>query len=271
MKLETGWIQIEDQGKSMSAYQAKGERVPENAPAILVIQEIWGPDEHIQDMANRFAESGYLAIAPDLYSKGGRPAALAFDRIEAVKRFFDTLPQKAWMDEALREQYLDQYPKDQAQDLKETYTTLFGRRDPDQMARDLELWARHLREQGHSVASVGYCMGGALAFQLATMVPDLKGAVCNYGVAPEEKAMAHIACPVIGFYGGEDHRITGEVPAVAQNMDKLGKNYEYTVYDGAGHAFFNDTRASFAPDAARDAWAKTLMFFDRVFTQDYAS
>lgn len=266
MKLETGWIELEDKGQPMSAYRAVGEREPESAPCILIVQEIWGPDDHIQDMANRFAESGYLAVAPDLYSKGGRAPALAFDRIEAVKRFFDTLPQQAWMDEKLREQYLNQYPHAEAQDLKETYTTLFGRRDPDQMARDLALWAQYFRTQGHDVASVGYCMGGALAFQLASLVPDLKGAVCNYGVAPKEEDMARIACPVRAFYGGEDHRITSQVPEVAKTMADLGKAYEYTVYPGAGHAFFNDTRASFAPAAARDAWAKTLLFFDEVFT-----
>ncbi|MCY0909697.1 MAG: dienelactone hydrolase family protein [Sulfobacillus thermotolerans] len=267
MKLQTQWITIEDQGLPMSAYQAKGERQSEGAPAILVIQEIWGPDEHIQDMANRYAEAGYLALAPDLYSKGGRPAALAFDRIEAVKRFFDTLPQQAWMDENLRQQYLNAYPDDEARDLKETYTMLFSRRDPDQMAKDLARWVDYLKSQGHDVASVGYCMGGALAFQLATLVPDLKGAVCNYGVAPDPQAMAHIQCPVKGFYGGEDHRITDQVPEVAKTMAALGKEYDYTIYPGAGHAFFNDTRASYAPDAARDTWAKTLAFFDEVFAK----
>jgi hypothetical protein len=77
---------------------------------------------------------------------------------------------------------------------------------------------------------------------------------------PKKEALAPIACPVIGFYGGEDHRITQGVPEVAAAMKKLGKTYDYTVYPDAGHAFFNDTRASYAPDA----WAKTLMLFDNV-------
>jgi carboxymethylenebutenolidase len=129
------------------------------------------------------------------------------------------------------------------------------------MVADLKSWAQYLSEQGREVGSVGYCMGGALSFALATQFPQLRAAVCNYGVAPSTEAMAAIQCPVFGFYGGTDHRITDQVPEVAAAMAKAGKTYHYEIYPEAGHAFFNDSRSSYDPNAARDAWAETLEFF----------
>lgn len=264
MELKAEWITHRRDGQDMKAYQVLGPKF-EHSPAILVIQEIWGPDEHIQDMARRFAEAGYVALAPDLYSRGGKPEALSFARIEAVKKFFDTLPHAAWMDNALREQYLNKLPGDEKTRITETLGVLFGPRDTAGMVEDLKAWAHYLQEQGHEVASIGYCMGGALSFSLATTLPELRAAVCNYGVAPDPEAMKTIQCPVYGFYGGTDNRITDLVPEVADAMKKAGKNFQYEIYPEAGHAFFNDSRSSYDPAAARDAWARTLEFFRNSF------
>ncbi|PSR32897.1 MAG: dienelactone hydrolase family protein [Sulfobacillus benefaciens] len=261
MELTTKWVTHSRDGQEMQAYLVTPPKAADNTPAILVIQEIWGPDDHIQDMARRFGEAGYVALAPDLYSRGGRPEALSFSRIEAVKRFFDTLPQAAWMDQSLRVQYLNKLPVDESQRIQETLGVLFGPRDTEAMVADLKSWAQYLSEQGREVGSVGYCMGGALSFALATQFPQLRAAVCNYGVAPSTEAMAAIQCPVFGFYGGTDHRITDQVPAVAAAMERAGKTYRYKIYPEAGHAFFNDSRSSYDPNAARDAWAETLEFF----------
>ncbi|MHB1953848.1 MAG: dienelactone hydrolase family protein [Sulfobacillus sp.] len=260
MELSIEWVSHWKDGQEMKAYQVMPPKATEHTPSVLVIQEIWGPDEHIQDMARRFAESGYVALAPDLYSRGGRPDVLSFARIEAVKRFFDTLPQAAWMDNTLREQYLNQLPADEGARIRQTLGVLFGPRDTDAMVSDLKAWAQYLRGQGREVASIGYCMGGALSFALATELPDLKAAVCNYGVAPSSESMTAIQCPVFGFYGGTDHRITDQVPHVDSAMKEAGKTYYYEIYPEAGHAFFNDSRSSYDVNAARDAWAKTLQF-----------
>lgn len=263
MQLETQWISAMRDGQAMVAYQVRPLRVEEPLPAVLVIQEVWGPDEHIQDVARRVAMAGYTALAPDLYSRGGRPKALAPARIEAVKSFLERVPPAAWMDPGQRQEYLAREPQPRGQQIGETLGILFGgNRDMAGMAADLKTWADYLREEGApGVASVGYCMGGALSFLLATRDPALQGAVVYYGNAPAAEEMQRIACPVLGFYGGTDHRITDAVPDVQAAMQRAGKVYTPHVYATAGHAFFNDTRASYHVAAARDAWARTLGFF----------
>jgi carboxymethylenebutenolidase len=72
-----------------------------------------------------------------------------------------------------------------------------------------------------------------------------------------------LACPLVGFYGGADPRITDQVPAMAAAVESAGGSFEHHVYDGAPHAFFNDTRPSYRVEAARDAWARLLGFFNR--------
>jgi len=70
-----------------------------------------------------------------------------------------------------------------------------------------------------------------------------------------------LSCPLLGFYGGDDHRITDAVPTMAKTIEEIGGSFEHHIYPGAPHAFFNDTRPSFRVDAARDAWARLLGFF----------
>lgn len=92
----------------MKAFRMRPARASGPLPGVIVIQEIWGPDDHIQDVTRRFAEAGYVALAPDLYSHGGRPNMLSFDRIEQAKKFLDRLPPDAWMNEDTRNQFLEQ-------------------------------------------------------------------------------------------------------------------------------------------------------------------
>ncbi|HWX25504.1 MAG TPA: dienelactone hydrolase family protein, partial [Vicinamibacteria bacterium] len=110
--------------------------------------------------------------------------------------------------------------------------------------------------RGQKIASVGFCMGGALSALLACHDGDLAAAVIFYGVAPRADLAARIRCPVLGLYGGLDRRITDQVPAFARDME--GKAFEWHVYEGAPHAFFNDGRPSYDLRAARDAFVRTL-------------
>ena len=104
-------------------------------------------------------------------------------------------------------------------------------------------------------------MGGGLSAQLACAEPELAAAVIFYGASPAQDDLGGLRCPVLGFYGGEDPRITATVPGLAAAMEAAGKSYEWHVYAGAPHAFFNDTRRSYDVGAARDAWARLLGFF----------
>lgn len=267
MELNRNWVNHQRGGQSMTGYLVAPAMVKEPLPAVLVIQEIWGPDEHIQDVADRVAQAGYLALAPDLYSRGGRPQAMSAERIAEFKAFMDTVPPATWHDPSELAKALQKRPKDEAQRIQETQAALFGPKDSEGMVQDLRAWIDFLEKDPHNggkpVGSTGYCMGGALSFQLALAEPRLKVAMVYYGTAPDKNQLGEVKCPVFGFYGGEDHRISDQVPEVRSQMKSLGKTYEAKVYEGAGHAFFNDSRISYHVGAARDAWAKTLAYFNQ--------
>ncbi|SFU72431.1 dienelactone hydrolase family protein [Alicyclobacillus macrosporangiidus] len=269
MSLITQWVRYGDQNE-YSGYLAKPRRAGGPLPAVMVIQEIWGVDAHIQDVVERFAKAGYTAFAPDLYSRNGeRPAVLASDRIEAVKSFLDSLPPSAWHDAQAREAALARLPGEEGKRIQETFTTLFGGLQVDKYMPQLLETAAYLRtgcehSQGQPVMSIGFCLGGALSARLACQDEALKGAVIFYGHAPDPALVSGVRCPVRGFYGGLDHRITDQVPGLAEAMRAAGKDFQYTVYEGAQHAFFNDTRSAYHPEASRDAFAQVLGFFNGI-------
>lgn len=268
MQLNQSWIKTQFNGQSMQGYlvrpQAAGDKT---LPTVLVIQEIWGVDEHIQDMADRFAMAGYQAIAPDLYSLGATPEPLTAERIHAVKQFLDTMPPQGWGDATIRDQHIDQLPSEQGNQVRETLGLLFAPRDNQKLIGQLKAWVDYAQSHGAGVVTTGYCMGGQLSFLLAANDPRPKAAVCNYGTAPTQEEMQQIKAPIYGFYGGTDHRITDAVPEVANTMKALGKTFHYKIYESAGHAFFNDSRVSYDVDAARSAWALTLDFFLKALSQ----
>ncbi|GMA49987.1 carboxymethylenebutenolidase [Alicyclobacillus contaminans] len=268
MGLKTGWIRYGSDNQYLG-YLAAPEGTREPLPAVVVIQEIWGVDEHIQDITRRFAQAGYVALAPDLYAKDGqRPEALRADRIAAVKTFLDSVPPTAWHSEEERNAALAKLPQPRQSEIRETFGALFGGLKMDLYIDQVKATSGHLRDtyegsKGQPVGSVGFCMGGALSGLLACEDPALSAAAIFYGNAPQPEAIERIQCPVMGFYGELDPRITDAVPGFAENMKRAGKSFEYHVYKGAHHAFFNDTRASYHPRAARDAFARVLAFFNR--------
>jgi len=265
LELKREWISYNAGGAPVQAYAVRPAMVDGPLPGIIVIQEVWGVDAHIQDMTERFAMAGYQALAPDLYSHGGRPASLEEGPIIGVRTFLDTLPPGAWGDPAVRDSAIDRLPADEGRRIRETLTNIFSPSRPmAQYVADLKAaadWLRAGPSQGHHIGSVGYCLGGALSVLLASADPALGAAVIYYGNAPDADAQRRIACPVLGLYGGDDRRISDEVPGFAESMKSLGKDYTYKIYAGAPHAFFNDVRRSYHVEAVRDAWARTLSFF----------
>ncbi len=194
-------------------------------PGIVVIQEYWGLVPHIEDVARRFAAEGLYALAPDLYH--GEAA---------------TEP-----DEARK---------------------LAMALDRDRAVREILAAAHYLASlstvQPKKIGVVGWCMGGGLA--LSTAAHDASGeigaVVAFYGrpLGPEDAAL--IRAPVLGLYGSADHGIP--VAAVNEFGLLLSKNnvpHHMEIYPGAPHAFFNDTRESYRPQAAADAWRRTLDWF----------
>lgn len=207
----------------VAAPQAKERR-----PAIIVVQEWWGLTDHIKDIARRYAAEGYVAIAPDLYSRLGN--ALTTDPGEAGKLM-----------NALKQE-------DGVKDLNATVTYL-----------------KSVPEVNASrIGVTGFCMGGSYALMLPCVNAEIKAAVPFYGQVPNpDTPLQNLACPILYIYGEDDGWITkADVQRLAAALKKYNKPGEIKTYPGAPHAFFRDVDKSvYRAEAAKDAWARTLAFF----------
>jgi carboxymethylenebutenolidase len=267
MELISGWETVRGANSDMQVYVARATAANTPLPAVLVLQEVWGVDHHIEDVANRIAAAGYLAVSPDVYSIGGaRPEAISQTRVRALMDFFDTIPTGSWQDTDARNAELAKLPEAEANALTETMTTLFGQFGNMETfiteLRAIVTWTAGRDDCDGKVAAIGFCMGGGMASRLACESPELGAAVGFYGGAPTEDQIANMHCPVLGLHGELDERLVGTIPAFQKAADEHGKSYEAVVYPDAPHAFMNDTRASYRPDAARAAWARTLAFLN---------
>ncbi len=213
----------------MAAYVAR-PKAKGNYPGLIVIQEWWGLNDHIKDIARRFAREGYVAIAPDLYSSLGHKVTA--DPNEAGRLMSS---------------------------LKE-----------EQALKDLQATVAHLKgSEGVNRARlgvVGFCMGGTYALLLACHSREIKAAAPFYGQVPSPPdPLKNLACPVLYIYGDADGWITmADVNRLREALQRYGKTGEVKIYPGASHAFFNDTRKDvYRPTEATDAWTRVLDFFSR--------
>jgi carboxymethylenebutenolidase len=192
--------------------------------AVIVIHENRGLNAHIEDVARRVALAGYLALAPDLLSSlGGTPK-----------------------------------DEDKARDL-------IGKLDLAAATADAVAgvdWL-HRHENGNgNVGAVGFCWGGGVVGQIAVADPTLDAAVIYYGRPPADADVASITAPLLLNYAGLDQRLDAMLPAYRAALDKAGVTYTLYIYDGADHAFNNDTSpARYNAAAANLAWERTLAFF----------
>ncbi|HXF93170.1 MAG TPA: dienelactone hydrolase family protein [Nitrospiraceae bacterium] len=202
----------------------------EKRPAIIVVQEWWGLNDHIKDITRRFAAEGYVAIAPDLYSR--------FQN-EVVS---NSNPKRAG--------------------------ELMGQLKQEDGLKDLNATVNYLKTapgvDAARIGVTGFCMGGSYALMLPCVNNEIKAAVPFYGQVPNpDTPLQKLACPVLYIYGEEDGWITkADVQRLAAALKKYNKPGEIKTYPGAPHAFFNDTRKDvYKPAEAKDAWARTLAFF----------
>ena len=192
---------------------------------IIVLQEWWGLVPHIQDIADRFAAAGYVAVAPDLY--------------EGEKT---TSP-----DEAGRMLM--------ALNIEQTAQKL------EQVA---DFLLNHETVTGQKLGVIGFCMGGQLALLAATVSQKIGAAVDFYGIHPNVKPdFSKLAAPVLGIFGEKDQSVPPEtVQQLEAAIQQAGGSIETHTYPNADHAFFNNTRPEvYQPGAAADAWKRTLTFF----------
>ena len=198
-------------------------------PAIIVIHENRGLNDHTRDVARRFAAEGYVALAVDALSRKGGTAAQ--DTPEKVRDAFAAIPSADVMSD---------------------------------LNAGLAYLNSHKNVKKDKLGSIGFCWGGARSFLLSTETNKLAAAVVFYGTPPSGELLAKVHCPVFGCYGEMDERITSTVPKVDATMKTLKKSYEFKVYKGAQHAFFNDTNQQrYNAEAAKDAWAQALAFYKK--------
>ena len=199
-------------------------RSPGRHPGILVIHENRGLNEHIRDVARRFAAEGFVALAPDLLSRVGGTGSM----------------------------------KEQ-QDATEAISLLSVNGVLNDLRAGFQFLENNPVVDPQKISSVGFCWGGWRSFMLATVEPKLHRAVVFYGSSPDS-GFENIQAPVLAHYAQWDNRITGNALWIEKEMRQAGKQFQYYVYPETNHAFFNDTGSQHSPEASRLAWTRTLDF-----------
>lgn len=216
-------------GTEMEAYVARPSSVT-SGPGILVFQEAFGINSHIRNVAGRFANLGFTAIAPELYHRSNPGFEGSYDDFDSVREHLQALS-----------------PEGISADVHAAYTWLRNER----------------RVEGSRIAAIGFCMGGRVAYR-ANAIVELSAAVSFYGggIAPDLLPLAHDQrAPILMFWGGADKHIPPEqYRAVADALSSAGRTHEQVVFSSAGHGFFCDERESYDEIAARQAWSLTAEF-----------
>ena len=215
-------VQFSSNGGTTQGYLAVPEKG--SGPGVVVIQEWWGLVDHIKDVCDRFADEGYVALAPDLYHG------------ETTKS-----PDEAGkMMMSLR---IDQAEKD--------------------LRGAIQYLLAHEATTGDKGGTVGFCMGGALSLYAASKNEQVGACVVFYGIHPNVKPdLPNLKAPVLGIYAERDQSTPPEaVRDLEQKLKGLGKSVEMHIYPNVGHAFFNDTRPEvYDARSAEDAWRRTVEF-----------
>jgi carboxymethylenebutenolidase len=269
MAVKAEWIEY----GGRIGYFAAPSRAKGPIPSVVVISEVMGVNAQIEDATRRIAAAGYAALAPDLYAEGGkRPEPLKRERVDEAMAFMQTMPAAARFDPAARDAAMAGLPPDKKARILESFSTIFSmvNRVPA-FVEPLGEAVRHLRRErpesaGRKIGCVGFCMGGSLAALLACEEPELSAAAVYYGTAPSPEKIPAIRCPVVGFFGALDQRVNAGIPDFDKAMKAAGKDFEYRIYEGANHGFFNDDSPGYDVDASRDSFARLLGFFAKHLT-----
>ncbi|HEX2974912.1 MAG TPA: dienelactone hydrolase family protein [Bacteroidales bacterium] len=195
-------------------------------PGVVVIHENRGLVPHIKDVTRRMAAEGFVAIAPDALSPvGGTPEDIS------------------------------------------NVGELFKKLIPEQTTKNFVAAVKYLKTNPLSTGKVGctgFCWGGAMTNQVAVNAPDLDAAVPYYGMPPKDEDVEKIKAPILAHYAGNDERINAAVPAFEAALKKYGKEYQMFFYEGAQHAFNNDSNPErYNAEAAKLAWGRTIEFFKK--------
>ena len=224
--ISAGAVQFPGEGATLLGYLARPNQ-DGSAPVILVCHENRGLNPHIEDVTRRLAKAGYVALAVDLLSRRGGSPQVGESNVPGA----------------------------------------LGNIEPAQFVSDFKSGWAYLQDQPFAdadrVGMVGFCFGGGVTWLMAVEMPELKAAVPFYGPPPPEEDLPGIQAAVLAIYGGLDQRITGTAERIEAAMLANNKIFEKVIYPNADHAFHNDTGSRYNPEAAKDAWARTLDWFGR--------
>lgn len=221
--LVTEFITYPGASGEMKAFLARPAK-KKKYPAVIVVHEIFGLNKHIRDVVQRFAGEGFLTIAPDaLSSQGGTPD----DNNKAASMIRELDGEATTKNYVAAVKYLKTHPLSTGK-----------------------------------VGCTGFCWGGAMTNQVAVNEPGLDAAVPYYGRTPASEDVPKIKAPVLAHYAGDDARINEGIPAFEEALKKAGIEYQIFIYEGAKHAFNNDSNPErYDADAAKLAWERTIAFF----------
>ncbi|MFY9664070.1 MAG: dienelactone hydrolase family protein [Candidatus Cybelea sp.] len=219
-------VKLERPNAVIPAYAAWPAAAGPGTPSIVVIMHIWGVDTSIRDVVRRYAKAGFAAIAPDLYARYGAPSGDGSTDYTIFRPYAKQLDRTIY-----------------AGDI-----------------RAAALWLS-TKFPGTKIGLTGFCMGGHIAWNAALDDANLFSVVAPFYGAVDGVDPKAIAIPVCGSFGGRDTGIpAADVRAFAAALTVPN---DVRVYDEAGHAFFDDQRASYVASAAADAWKRTLACFDK--------
>lgn len=218
-------------GNPVTGYLARPANLEGSAPGILVIHEWWGLNDNIRSMAEELAGEGYIALAVDLYA--GETA----ENAEGAR---------ALMESVMKDSASAQ------ENLRQAYAYLES------------------EQQAPQIGTIGWCFGGGWSLQTALLFPEqVDAAVIYYGrLVTDPDELGKLQMPILGIFGSEDEGIPVEsVQEFEQALNELGKDASIHIYEGADHAFANPSGERYEPEAAADAWEKTLAFFEEHLKQ----
>jgi len=201
-------------------------------PAVIVVQEAFGLNDHIKGVAKRLAAEGYVTLAPDLFYRGGAGRTAPYN------------------------------------ELQKAIEMMMALKDPE-IIEDLGAAVAHLENdpaaRADRIGISGFCMGGRVSYLAACALgPKIKAAVPFYGGGIPVERTDGLACPVLALFGEDDPYIPlTQVAHLRAEASRLGKRVDVVVYPKAPHGFFCDERDSYRPEAAKDAWKRTLAFFSQ--------
>lgn len=223
-QLHTEMISYPGASGDVMAFMAK-PAVEEKLPAVIVIHENKGLVSHIKDVTRRMAAEGFLALAPDANSPLGGTPEDDPDKGRSMMRELDR--DKTVEDFVAAVKYLDTHPLSTGK-----------------------------------VGCTGFCWGGGMTNQVAVRAPELDAAVPYYGSQPDSEDVQKIKAAVMAHYAGDDPRINQGIEEFENAMKEAGIEYMIFMYEGARHAFNNDSNTErYHEEAAKLAWKRTIKFF----------